>query len=92
MWHVSKLNPELTKKKKQKMYDVITGVDPIIRVKQGYLEITKTEKEMVEGGQKLDKRLKNLEISPTPIFFGGSKDGSISGSFVLYQEQVQKCP
>lgn len=81
LWYFTKINQEQTKKAKgKKRFDVIKGIDPIIRLKKGYQGLTEEEVSAITSGHELDKKLTHLEITPSSIFSGGS--------FVLFPEPI----
>ena len=80
LWYVKKINKTKTKKEGKKFYDIVKGIDPILRVKKGYQGLSEEEAEKVTSGHELDKKLSHLEITPSEIFLGSS--------FVLLPEPI----
>lgn len=71
-WYYKRENIEATKKNKgKKKYDIVKGVDPIIRIKKGYKGVSEEDANLITANKGGDSRLSHLEINLTEVFTTG---------------------
>ena len=71
-WYYKRENIEATKKNKGKRkYDIVKGIDPIIRIKKGYKGVSEEDANIIMANKGGDSRLSHLEINLTEVFTTG---------------------
>lgn len=92
LWYFSEVNEEMTKKKKEPRFNMVTGTDAIIRIKRGYWDLSKEEQQKIINGAKKKNKITCWEITPTDIFLAQNFILIPSHIFNLARQKYGKVP